>query len=414
MRIKSIFSSSLGNILEWYDFGLFTIYSEIFSHLFFPSSQPETALISTLTIFAIGFICRPIGAILFGIMGDRQGRAKTLRFSILMISLPTLLLGCLPTFNTVGIAAPILLMLIRIWQGISIGGEYSGTIIYLAESAPKNYRATITSLAGSGANIGILLAMIMGSLSYIIFPEDTFKQWGWRIPYLFSGVLSLLIYYFRLQMQETPVFEHLKKEHHLPANPLKIVFQKNLFQLFRTIGLVCMGTTFYYFSFIYIPIFIAKENYSVKQISGLMTGLLALMVILVPLAGRIADSVGRRKMLLFNACFITLIIIPGFYLIQSQSMHMIIFALALFTIGSSLEQGTTCIAVVENFPPPARYTGLSLGYNLGNGILGGTVPLVCEFLFNHTHFTLMPAVYITCCGAITGLVVYFGVANNIR
>jgi MHS family proline/betaine transporter-like MFS transporter len=193
VRIRSILSSSVGNILEWYDFGLFAIYSSVFSELFFPNNNPETAIIATLTIFAIGFLCRPIGAILFGIMGDTKGRVKTLRFSILMISLPTLLIGCLPTYATIGIAAPIGLMLIRIWQGISIGGEYSGNIIYLAESAPDKYRATITSLASTGANAGILLATVVGAISHYFFSDATFKEWGWRLPYLLSGILGLLL-----------------------------------------------------------------------------------------------------------------------------------------------------------------------------------------------------------------------------
>ncbi len=412
MRIKSIFNSSVGNILEWYDFGLFAIYSETFSHLFFPSSHPGTALIATLTVFAIGFICRPIGAIVFGIMGDREGRVKTLRLSILMISLPTLLIGFLPTFASIGIIAPILLMLTRIWQGISIGGEYSGNMIYLAESAPADYRGTITAFAATGANIGILLATVVGALSHYFFTEHTFQEWGWRIPYLLSGIISLIIYRTRLHMTETPVFEQLKQQHRLPAHPLTIVLQKNLPQVLLMIGLVCMGTTFYYFSFVYIPLYLAENHFSFTQVSVLMTFLFLSMIILVPLSGRLCDKIGRRKMMLFNAALIALIIVPGLYVIQMHHTVLIIFILMLFVVASSLEQGTTLITTVENFPAPARYTGLSLGYNLGNGILGGTVPLISQFLLTKTHFSLMPAIYVAFCAAITGIVSWFFVKET--
>jgi MHS family proline/betaine transporter-like MFS transporter len=412
MLIKSITSSSIGNILEWYDFGLFAIYSALFSQLFFPTDKPEVALIATLTIFAVGFLCRPIGAILFGVMGDTQGRVKTLRLSILMISLPTLLIGFLPTYATAGILAPILLMIIRIWQGISLGGEYSGNIIYLAESAPNKYRATVTSLAGSGANLGILLASVIGAISHWLFTDAQFNAWAWRIPYLFSGILSLLIYFTRLHMRETKVFKYLKENKLLAQHPLKITLTENIFYVLRTIGLICMGTTFYYFAFIFIPLFFFEKQFTFMQTSTLMIYLMIAMTLLVPVAGRICDAVGRKKMCLFNSLFVMIIVIPSFYLLESHYLPAVIAVLIIFVIASSLEQGTTSITVVENYPATARYTGLSLGYNLGNGILGGTAPVICEYLIKKTHGGLTPAIYICLCAAITLIVVIFFVKET--
>jgi MHS family proline/betaine transporter-like MFS transporter len=202
---RSIISSSIGNLLEWYDFGLFAFFSPLFSRLFFPNNDPHTALIMTFSVLAIGFLCRPIGALIFGYMGDKKGRARTLRLSVLMISLPTLLIGFLPTYRSVGVAAPILLTLIRVWQGISLGGEYSGNLIYLTESAPKKLRATITSLAGTGANLGIMLASLVSAACSYFFSDAMFASFGWRVPYILSGLLSLFIYLTRLNMQETQV-----------------------------------------------------------------------------------------------------------------------------------------------------------------------------------------------------------------
>lgn len=409
---KMIYNSSIGNILEWYDFGLFSIFSGVFSHLFFPASDSHTALLQTFLIFAAGFLCRPIGALIFGYLGDTIGRAKTLRLSILMISLPTLAVGVLPTYQQIGIFAPMLLLLIRIWQGISLGGEYSGNLIYLAESAPMNSRARYTSLASMGSNIGILLAALAGMLTgYLLGPM--LETWGWRLPYLLGGALCIIIYLFRLKLAETSVFRELRQEKLLAANPIREVFKNNFPQLLRTIGLVCMGSTFYYFCFVYIPIFI-KQNKgdTVADSSITMSIFISLMIILVPIAGYLCDRIGRRKMLLFNAMLISICTIPGFYFLQYDCYLLLMPVLLFFTVASSLEQGTTSVAVIENFPPAARYTGVSLGYNLGNGLLGGTVPLVCEWLLSNTSLHLAPAIYIAMCAAFTGMIVYFFVPET--
>jgi len=414
MRLKSILGGSIGNILEWYDFGLFAIYSPLFSRLFFPNYDPHIALITVFSVFALGFLCRPIGALLFGFLGDREGRVRSLRLSILMISVPTLLIGFLPTYAVVGIWAPIFLTLIRVWQGISLGGEFSGSIIYLTETAPNQHRGLVASLAGTGANMGILLASAISAASSYFFTDIDFEKWGWRIPYILSGIVCLFVYFTRLQLQETNVFNYLKEKKLLVKNPIRMVFKNNLPQMLRTIGLVCMGSTFYYLCFIYMTTFLTQNlHFSLSKATSWMTFFIGTMIILVPLSGMLCDYFGRRKMLLFNAILITLITIPGFYfLLHNYYIIGFVFVIALFTIASSLEQATTSIAVVENFPPPARYTGLSFGYNLGVAIFGGTTPLICEALINKTHILLIPAYYIVACAMVTGLVAFFFVRET--
>lgn len=405
-HLKSIIGSSIGNVMEWYDFGLFAVYSPLFSKLFFPTSSPQAGVIAIFSIFAAGFLCRPIGALLFGYLGDRQGRAKTLRLSILMISVPTLLIGCLPTFESAGLLAPILLTLIRLWQGISLGGEFSGNIIYLAEVAPQKRRGFFASLAGTGANIGILLATFVSLSTSYFFADKGFETWGWRIPYLLSGFICLFIYATRLQMNETKVFEYLKQKKLLVTNPISTVFKANIPQMARTAGLVCMGSTFYYTCFIYMPSFMTQNlHFTLAQAMRTITIYVAAMIVLVPLAGMLCDYVGRRKLFLFNSMFIMLIAIPGFYFMSSEYEWLVYLVLGIFTIASSLEQGTTAITVVENYPIPARYTGLSFGYNAGAAIFGGTAPLVCEWLISKTSSILAPAVYAVLCAFITGVIV---------
>jgi len=413
MKIRSIIGGSIGNILEWYDFGLFAIFSPFFSQLFFSSTDPYSDTIKTFAVFAVGFICRPIGSLIFGYLGDRRGRASTLRLSILMISIPTLLLALLPTWSQVGILAPILLTLVRVWQGISLGGEYSGNIIYLAESAPANYRATFTSFAATGANLGILLATIIGTVCSVWMSDDTLKSYGWRIPYLLSGIFSIIIYFTRLKLDETKVFNWLKEKRKVSQNPISVAFHKNVFQMFRTLGLVCLGSTFYYFSFIWIPIFLKNQlHYSTSLVSIMMSVIFILMLILVPLAGWLCDQIGRRKLLLFNALAVALLAIPILWLLHFGNFILIVLMLFVLTIVSSLEQATTSIAVIENFPIPARYTGLSISYNIGNGLLGGTVPMICAWLTEKFHASLAPAFYIAICALITFTVVLFFVPET--
>ncbi|EKD53724.1 MAG: hypothetical protein ACD_60C00159G0004 [uncultured bacterium] len=402
MRKSSIMSCSIGNILEWYDFGLFSIFSALFSQLFFPKSDPHSALLATFSVFAIGFFSRPLGALLFGYLGDKRGRSKTLRLSVLMISFPTLLIGCLPVYDTIGIWSPILLVVIRLWQGLSIGGEFSGNIIYLSESAPAHRRSFYASFAASGANAGIFLAMVMGVLVSTFMDDATLKSWGWRIPYLISGILCLIIYATRLNLDETSIFNEMQKNDTIAENPIIFVFKNNARDLLRTFGLVCMGSTFYYFISAYIPIVLNQTlHLSFARVAHLESFLMITMIFLVPLAGFISDKTGRYKMLLFNAGLILLIIIPSYYFLYQHNIVIVLLFLGVLTIASSLEQGTTPVVLVENFPVKARYTGISFSYNIANGFLGGSVPFVCVWLVNKIHFFLMPAFYIAFYALIT-------------
>lgn len=401
-KTYSLISSSIGNVLEWYDFGLFAIFSPLFSKLFFPETDPKAALIATYSIFAVGFFCRPLGALLFGFLGDRKGRAKTLRLSVLMISLPTLLIGCLPIYASAGIVAPILLMLIRIWQGISIGGEYSGNIIYLGEIAPTHSRSLFTSLAASGANIGIMLAMVVGVVMSYVFTDIQMSMWAWRVPYLVSGVICLFVYATRLNLQETSVFTEMKNNNLVASNPIVSAFKNHTYEMLRTLALACMGSTFYYFCFIYLPILLNHDlQFSLSKTVRVETFFIVAMVFLVPLSGLLSDRVGRYKMLVFNALLVACIVIPGYYYFCQDNLSWVLIVLALFTLASSLEQGTTPAVLVENFPASARYTGISFAYNIANGFLGGSIPLVSFWLVSKTKILLAPAIYIVFCALLT-------------
>jgi len=246
------------------------------------------------------------------------------------------------------------------------------------------------------------LAMLVGGFSSYIFNDDLFKIWGWRIPYIVSGLFCLLVYLTRLNLEETPAFLEMRRQHHIKRNPILSTFKNNRPALLRILGLACMGSTFYYFCFIYLPIILNQDlHYSILKTTHLETLLIAAMIILVPMAGYLNDRIGRYRMFLFNAIFISLIIIPGLYILYKNIFLSGLFVLIIFTFASSLEQGTTPAVLVENFPVEERYTGISFAYNIVNGLLGGTIPLICTWLVIHLNIALAPGFYVTMYALIT-------------
>lgn len=409
MRIRSILNGSIGNTLEWYDFGLFEIFAPSLSRLFFPNSDPHTELIMTFGLFASGYICRPFGSLLFGYYGDKYGRTLTLRYSVILIALPTLLIGLLPTYQTIGIAAPLLLMLIRIWQGFCVGGECGGNVVYLAEISSHRHRALITSFSGLGANIGYLLSLIVGTLCSYLIKEDTFLQWGWRLPYLASGVLCLVAVITRMNIQETEAFHQLQKSQMIVKNPVRVVIDKHIPDCFRVAGLLCMGIAFYYSCFVYMPTLLTEKlHYPMIQVNILMIVMTIIVVCLAPLSGILCDKIGRKILYYIVASCMMLATVPCFYFLSiPSSLFSITVILLIFTIIASLEQGVSYAAAAENFPLPARYTGVSLAYNASASFFGGMTPLICEWLIGKIHSIISPALYVIACAIITSVVVLF-------
>lgn len=394
MKIKQLLFSSLGNVLEWFDFGLFIYFAPILGQTFFPTATLRNATFIAFTIFAGGFICRPLGGIFFGHLGDRFGRSRALRLSILTISFSTLLIGLLPSYKTMGVAAPILFSLVRFVQGFAIGGEYSGIMIYLAESTPHPRRGFLTSFAAVGANLGFLLAALSFLLLKCFFSEAYLNARGWRLPFILVGCLGILLFYYRFSLQETPIYQNLKKFQKVLTHPLMRTLRFAPLTILKIFGLTCMNTVFYYFFFAYLPHYLTYElNVSHVFAMTLQTFSLCGMLILVPIFGLCGDALGRRKMLIFTGCGMILLTLPCIMLLQLKTSIAICAALSIATLLSSLEQGNTPTTLVENCPTDVRYSAIGLAYNLGNGVAGGTAPLIFNLLGQHFN-ALAPAYYI--------------------
>ena len=413
MKKKQVIITSLGNTLEWFDFALFVFFAPIISQHFFPTHNHFTSILITLSVFAAGFICRPLGGILFGHAGDTHGRAKTLRISVLLITICTLLIGILPSYSSIGLFAPIAFTLIRLIQGLSIGGEYSGVMIYLAESAPSNQRGLITSFAAIGANFGFLLAtIVLFALNYV-FSHDMVTAWAWRIPFIFIGVGGLILVYYRFQLAETPTFSYLQKTDHIEHHPFFTALRDAPKQLLIIFGLTGMGGTMYYVFFGFMPTYLATNLGYESTFTLVVESLsLAMMLFLVPIAGWCGDRVGRKRMLIMTAFLMICLALPCFLLLKPHGYSAIILAFTLATVLSSFEQGNSLAAVVENCPANVRYSGIAFSYNLGNALFGGTAPLMITLITQYGGLTTS-AYYLMAMASIT-LIAATGLVSKAR
>lgn len=380
---------------------------------FFPQASAGNATIEALIVFAAGFICRPLGGIVFGYFGDTRGRAKTLRISILIITISTFLVGVIPSYEEIGLTAPILFILLRLIQGVSIGGEYSGIMIYLAESAPLNKRGFTTSFAAIGANLGFLSATASLMLLHLFFSKETITDWAWRLPFLLIGLPGSLIIYYRFKLSESPVYLELQKKHHLEPIPFIVAIKFAPYQLLKILGLTCMGSTFYYVFFGYMPTYLEHYiGFSLADALTIESSMLIIMLFTVPLAGMCGDYFTRKKMLIITSVAIIFLVLPCFYLLQFKSIILALLSLSTATILSSLEQGNTLTAIVENCPENIRYSGIAFSYNLGNALFGGSAPLIVTLLTEKIGL-ITPAYYLSFMAAITLITATTLLGNNL-
>lgn len=375
-KIKQIILSCLvGNWLEWYEFAIFGFLSKQISQNFFPSTDPRLAILMTYGIFATGFIMRPIGAILSGYLGDQHGRKTGLLVSIVLMAIPTFCMGILPTYDQAGIIAPLLLLLCRMLQGVSLGGEFSGSIVYLIEHAPKNRQA----LFGLGADFGSSLGMISATLTIMILTtcltSDELLTWGWRLPFLFGLLFGGVCYYVRRNLEESPQFKNLAPNTRV-KNPLKVSLTDNPKKFILSIFFLALNSAGYYFLVIYLPQQVGQgDNQYLLTLLPLVS-----LVAMIPayfLGAYLADRFGQTPCLIAGCLMAITLVIPLIYATHHMDVIWKCVFHGLFAWSLGLCFGPRSSFMVQLWPVKIRCTAISLSYNLANAFFGGLSPLIC-------------------------------------
>jgi MHS family proline/betaine transporter-like MFS transporter len=386
----------LGNALEWYDYALYASFATIIGEHFFPTQDPVVSIIATFGVFAAGFIVRPLGGVFFGRLGDKYGRKATLSIAILLMALPTTCIGLLPTYEQIGILAPILLTIIRLLQGLSLGGEFSGCIAYVVEHSPKEYRG----MAGSTAFCSMCAGMLMGSLTATFMSTllgyEELVRWGWRIPFLLGIIIGAIGFHIRMHLDESPVYENAKQNNNLSPNPMTEIYNYYFKELIIATGMYLTVTVPFYTLTVFVNNFMQTYlNFEVEEALLINSLALALMIMVMPLSAWISDNlVGRRSILVYSTIALIIGIIPIFWMFTNPSFASGLIGQLLFAVIVSFFMGPIPTTLVELFPTRVRFTGVAISYNLSAALFGGTAPMVGFWLIDSSGYYASVALYI--------------------
>ena len=379
---KVLIASLTGSAIEWFDYFLYgTAAALVFNKIFFPMVDPVIGLILSYLSFSLTFFIRPIGGVLFAHIGDRIGRKKTLVLTLSLMGGATVMIGLLPTYEMIGLWAPVLLILMRIIQGMGIGGEWGGALLLAYEYAPEKRKGFFGSIPQAGVTIGMLMATFIVSLM-TLFSEADFLSWGWRIPFLLSSVLVLLGLWIRKDIDETPDFQKVKASGQVAKAPLRDTLKHHWREVLIAAGLKVVETApFYIFSTFVVSYATSTLTYQKSQALEAVTLGALVATIMIPLMGLLSDKVGRQRMYAISVFVLGLFIVPWFMLLNTGNTWGIVLAtvIAFGVLWAPVTAvlGTLCS---EIFSANVRYTGITLGYQLGAALAGGTAPLIATGL----------------------------------
>ncbi|MGH7958868.1 MAG: MFS transporter [Opitutaceae bacterium] len=394
-------ASFIGTAIEWYDFFIYgTAAALVFNQLFFPTLSPVSGTMAAFATYAVGFFARPAGGIVFGHFGDRIGRKSMLVATLVMMGLATFLVGVLPTYDHVGVLAPVLLVILRLVQGAAVGGEWGGAVLMVAEHANSSHRGFSASWVQAGVPVGLLLATSVFSV-LVLLPETSFLSWGWRVPFLLGILLTVLGFFIRLRVLESPVFEQAKAS--VATLPIVEVLREHLRSVLLSMGARLAENVFFYIFTVWVLSY-ATQHLGMPRstlLNGVLLGSLAQLVA-IPAFGALSDRLGRKPVYIGGAIFLLLFTIPFFWLLETRSTGWVWLAIALGMIGHAAMYGPQAAFFSELFSTRTRYTGASLGYQLAAPFAGGIAPLVASALLQWSgNMTWPVAAYLMAMASIT-------------
>jgi MHS family proline/betaine transporter-like MFS transporter len=402
---KSIFLSAIsGNILEYYDFTVYTVFVVAIGKAFFPGDSEIAQVLYSLGVFAVGFIPRPIGGIIFGYIADKHGRRVSLITSMLGMTIPTFIMGLIPAYSEIGYLAPITLVFMRLLQGLCISGEGAGAAIFILEHY-QNLRPGFTAGIVHASNIGgTLLATIVGIVLAYFFPALDF---AWRFAFILGGIMGLVGFYFRLRVSETPIFEMLAEKKKTLKSPFFHVLSTAKSSLFITFCLGASASSVVYLIKTYITIYYCNIlHFDDTMARGYLAYSAIVMMCAMPLSGHISDRIGRFNMISFASAAVVILALPCFMLLASEGMIEQVIALTILALLGGMLGGTAYIFIISLFSPDQRFSGVAFSYNLGIALCGGTSAGISRWLVEITGVYYSPAFYIMFTSSIFLIVIY--------
>jgi len=399
--VKAILAGSIGNVVEWIDWSIYGLAAPFIAAQFFPKSNPITSLLQAYGVFAIGFLIRPVGSMIIGPYGDKYGRNKALALSILLMGGGTGAIGIIPTYASIGLLAPVLLIFLRLVQGLALGGEWGAASAFIYEIAPPKHRALISSFRPCGTGMGFFVGSGFISLVTMIFPPAALQSWGWRVPFLLAFLTAVLGLYIRLQVQESPEFLKAKEAKETSEKPLTDSIKYDKRGMAVVFGFGMIWNSVFYVLYTFMPVHL-KTALSIPYSSAMRMTMVAtlLYTAMVPFFGWLADKYDKKTLLSIATLGLTILAYPGFRLINTGNYWIALAVFSCFTILMGIFGGVAQVVLAEQFPTGTRNTGMGVAYAIHNTIFGGTAPLTVAWMTSALHDTLAPAYYMVICSAL--------------
>ncbi|WHY91384.1 MFS transporter [Neobacillus cucumis] len=392
---KATMATAIGNLVEWYEYGIYSYTAALIGAQFFPEKSSSVALLYGFAIFAISFFFRPLGGMIFGSIGDRLGRKKVMVVTIMVMSSSTAIIGLIPSYGSIGIFAPLLLILMRMTQGLAAGGEYTGASVFMNESAPNKKRGLFTSLLESGSLLGYIIGSIFVALLTSGLGHEDMAAWGWRIPFICSLPLALVGMYVRTKVDDTPTFIQMQKENTLSKNPLKEMFSTARKPLAIAFLNVAFANGAYYTLLTYLPSYFETQvGLSTMQSLVVTTSGMLFMMILFPIFGILADRFGRKKFLLLSSLLAIFTAVPIIAFVSGGSSAGPLVGFFALGIIVAMFIGVFPSTIPLLFPDRVRNSAYGISYNVSTAIFGGGAPFIITSLQTATGNNLMPAFYL--------------------
>ncbi|GAB3681734.1 MFS transporter [Salinisphaera aquimarina] len=405
---KAVVAAAFGNVLEWYDFAVYGFLATTIGHHFFPSDSEAAALIATFAVFGVGFIVRPLGGIVIGWIADRRGRKYALLLTLFAMAISTTVIGLIPSAASIGLWAPLLLLVARLVQGFSTGGEWGGSTAFMVEWAPAHRRGFFGSFQQSSVALGLLLGSAVVAVLGGLLGEAAMSDWGWRIPFLMGAVLGPVGLYIRRDVDESPAYEAAMAagDTHFEATAVEPT-ALSIGRAARAFGFTTLWTVAYYVMLAYMPTFL-QQHAGLSSTQSLWSNTIGLCVLVVaaPLMGALSDRWGRRPLLLGSCAAFFVLAWPLFTLVvASQAMVIVIAVQCLFALMIAMFSGPGPAAIAEMFPTRSRSLWMSTGYSLAVAVFGGFAPLIATVLIDGTGMVTSPTWYLMAAALLSGTVV---------